>query len=111
MQIAWDPVAAFDIANDDIFPMVAAGGDKISDVVLSSDVKADLMLKMVPLQVHWHVTSEHSVGGMLVRTAASYLSPLFLAAHPATIRCSNHDMFYVETSSAFSEGACACWCV
>ena len=66
VQVTWDPVSAFDIEDDSIFPMVAAGGDKISDVLLTG-AKPEYMLKMIPLQIHWHETSEHSVAGMLVR--------------------------------------------
>lgn len=70
VQITWDPMSAFNMSDDSMFPMVAAGGDSISDVILK-DVPVEFMLKMIPLQVHWHETSEHSVGGLLVRL--SYL--------------------------------------
>lgn len=51
----------------DIFPVVAAGGSGIADVIQDRGVTPDLMLKMIPIQMHWHETSEHSWDGLLVR--------------------------------------------
>jgi hypothetical protein len=67
VQIAWDPATAFDLEDDSIFPIVAAGGDRISDVLLNG-TQVEYRFKMIPLNVHWHDVSEHSVGGYLVRS-------------------------------------------
>lgn len=67
MQITWDVDTAFDIEDDSIFPMLAAGGTGVADVVLDPSVTPDRMLKMIPIQLHWHETSEHAWDGMLVR--------------------------------------------
>jgi hypothetical protein len=68
VQVTWDPITAFDMANDTIFPIVAAGGESISDVLLTG-APADRRLKMIPLEIHWLNGSEHSVDGLLVCTS------------------------------------------
>lgn len=65
IQITWDPATAFDMDDDTIFPMVAAGGSGIADVILDRNIKPDRMIKMIPIQLHWHETSEHSWDGLL----------------------------------------------
>jgi hypothetical protein len=67
VQISWDPATAFDMEDDSFFPSLAAGGDRISDVLLN-ETEVEFRFTMVPLNVHWHDTSEHSVGGYLVRS-------------------------------------------
>lgn len=64
IQITWDPATAFDM-DADIFPVVAAGGDGIADVILDRGVTPDRKIKMIPIQLHWHETSEHSWDGLL----------------------------------------------
>lgn len=66
VQITWNASTAFDMEADD-FPLVAAGGSKISDVVLDDSIPIEFLLKVIPLQVHWHVPSEHKWDGMWVR--------------------------------------------
>lgn len=66
LQITWDAAEAFDMEDNTIFPMVAAGGNGIADVILDPTVKPDRMVKMIPIQLHWHETSEHSWDGLLV---------------------------------------------
>eukprot|EP00892_Ulva_mutabilis_P000744 jgi/Ulvmu1/10670/UM066_0054.1 len=65
IQITWDPATAFDMDDDTIFPMVAAGGSSIADSILDASITPDRMIKMIPIQLHWHETSEHSWDGML----------------------------------------------
>lgn len=67
MQITWDVNTAFNISDDSIFPLLAAGGNGVMDVVLDPAVQSDRKVKMIPIQLHWHVTSEHAWDGMLVR--------------------------------------------
>lgn len=54
--------------DDEIFPLLAAGGTGVADVMLDPSVQPDRMVKMIPIQLHWHETSEHSWDGMLVRS-------------------------------------------
>ena len=67
-QINWDTSVAFDISDDTIFPVLAAGGNGIADVVLDPSIEPDRMVKVVPIQLHWHVTSEHAWDGLMVPT-------------------------------------------
>lgn len=66
LQITWDTDTAFDMSNNDTFPVLAAGGNGVADVMLDPSVVPDRMVKMIPIQLHWHETSEHSWDGMLV---------------------------------------------
>lgn len=61
----WDPVAAFQGSDRSTFPLVPAGGDRIADAMLHGK-PVEMHLKMVPLQVHWHVPAEHARKGELV---------------------------------------------
>nr|QBP05104.1 alpha carbonic anhydrase 1 [Ulva prolifera] len=65
IQITWEPATAFDMDDDTIFPMVAAGGNGIADVILDPSIVPDRMIKMIPIQLHWHETSEHAWDGLL----------------------------------------------
>jgi hypothetical protein len=65
LQITWNTSTAFDVEDDSIFPIVAAGGDRVSDVLLNG-AEVEYKFRMIPLNVHWHDVSEHSVGGYLV---------------------------------------------
>jgi hypothetical protein len=66
MQITWDPLSAFMGSSNSSFPLLAAGGKGIADVV-QTGADVGFTLKMIPLQVHWHVTAEHMRDGKLVR--------------------------------------------
>lgn len=71
VQITWDVATAFDMSDDSIFPMLAAGGSRVADVVLDPSVPVDRRVKLIPLQLHWHETSEHAWDGLLVRPRRS----------------------------------------
>lgn len=87
LQVSWDPFSAFDMEDDSLFPIVAAGGDRISDVILKDDVRAEYMLKMIPLQIHWHVASEHSIGGMLAPMEAHIVTAVGPGEAPTDWGC------------------------
>ena len=63
----WDSSTAFDMSDRSQFPAVPAGGTGLRDALLNPSATPDREVSMIPVQMHWHVTSEHSWQGMLVR--------------------------------------------
>jgi hypothetical protein len=84
VQVGWDKTTAFDMQRD-TFPMIPAGGDNITHILLDDNVVPDYMLQMIPMQMHVHTVSEHSRGGLLV------CSVLLRACHPRRLHQSATD--------------------
>lgn len=83
MQISWDPLQ-FDLTQP-TFPVVqvAAGATGVASSLETYNPAApaavERTLTMVPVQMHWHVVSEHSLDGKYVRPphcSGSRSSPL-----------------------------------
>ena len=70
VQINWDPTQ-FDLTVDQ-FPKVPilAGANSItaSQEFYNPQAPVDRFITMIPVQMHWHVVSEHSLNGNYVRS-------------------------------------------
>ena len=77
VQISWDPLQ-FDLTLDQ-FPVVQVGpgatgvASSLETYNPSFPSRPERTLTMVPVQMHWHVVSEHSVDGRYVRARCSAL--------------------------------------
>jgi hypothetical protein len=63
VQVQWDPI---DPEATPSLPEVKAGGTSIGNVFLDTAIVPDKTVRMVPIQFHFHTTSEHARGGVLV---------------------------------------------
>eukprot|EP00892_Ulva_mutabilis_P002098 jgi/Ulvmu1/1188/UM108_0016.1 len=85
-QISWDP-RQFDLTRDE-FPLVQVGpgATGIASSIQTYDPNfpspAERTLTMVPVQMHWHVVSEHSLDGRYTAMEAHIVT--FVAPNQAT---------------------------
>jgi hypothetical protein len=88
--------------ESDNFPTVAAGGDNISHILLDDTVKPEYRLKMIPIQLHMHVPSEHTWDGMMVRTPAAQrqrAASALTACMPAPLLTMLHSPVWIHHGS------------
>lgn len=65
----WDPSTAFNMHDRSQFPAMPAGGSALRYALEHPSATPDRVVSLIPEQMHWHVASEHSWEGMLVRPA------------------------------------------
>jgi hypothetical protein len=80
--MSWDTASAFNMSDKKQFPQVPAGGNAIRDILEDISLSPDRTLTMIPMQMHVHLTSEHSWDGMLVRRTARHPHPCSLYNAP-----------------------------